>query len=240
MQSPYTSHVLYHLVGSSAPDDDEANYRTLCAVLSSMELRTNEVAGQRNRILLEIDPERGDVDGEPIAQSKVCLCDIPFQALGLHTKRYGRFGVGVDRATVAKWGGRPVIYVPTTQDPRPGTNDYLAQDAMNALVGLDKFFPDPDEQRSRNPGLPPSSREEAIELARRTIEMLLAHTKQFKVNLPIEHPENFYMEREWCKLGKLSLHSSLREIIAPSPYHEQLEEAFPALKDLRFREAPID
>ena len=63
-------------------------------------------------LILTIDPDRGLVDGEPIAQTVTCFCDIPFDSLGIHTKKYGLFGVGVDRATVAEWGGRPVIYVP--------------------------------------------------------------------------------------------------------------------------------
>jgi hypothetical protein len=234
----YVSPVLYHLVGSTAPDNDEQNLQTLRAILRSMELRTNKVAGQYGGVIHEIDPNRGCIAGEPIAQAIVCLCDIPFECLGLHTMKYGRFGVGVDRATVAEWGGRPVVYVPTTRYVGGGINNYLAKDVMNAWKGLEKFFPDDTEDRSRTLGAPAKTADEALHLAQTTLSHLLAYIKTFDVALPEDSPKNFYMEREWRKQGKLELQLPLREIIAPAQNHEQLQTEFPHLAHLSFREAP--
>ncbi|MBO9715474.1 MAG: hypothetical protein J7507_01345, partial [Pseudoxanthomonas sp.] len=96
----FVSDTLYHLVGSSRPDDDQSNLDTLCAVLRSMELRTCEVAGERGGIRMRIDPNRPLINGEPIEQAVVCLCDIPRSELPFHARRYGRFGVGVSRSVV--------------------------------------------------------------------------------------------------------------------------------------------
>src|SRR5690606_25374472 len=111
----YVGQRLYHLVGGRQPDADEANFETLSAILRSMELRTCEVAGERGGIRTVRDPSRPVTNGEPIQQSVVCLCDIPWEDLAFHARRYGRFGLGVCRSVVAQWGGRPVIYVPLSR-----------------------------------------------------------------------------------------------------------------------------
>ena len=238
MPTSYTSRVLYHLVGSKTPDCDKQNFETLRAILKSMELRTNTVAGQSGGITLLIDPDRGCVDGEPISQTIVCFCDIPFECLGLHTSKYGRFGVGVDRNQVAKWGGRPVIYIPTTTDVGAGVNNYFSRDIMNAWRGLDDHFPEPPANRSRIVGARPDNAEQALDLAITVLSQLLAFVKTFDVDLPDDDPLNFYMEREWRKPAKLALELPLREIIAPEEYHEQLRAEFPRLAHLQHRAAP--
>ena len=188
--------------------------------------------------MLLIDPDKGCVDGEPIAQTIVCFCDIPFDCLGLHTSKYGRFGVGVDRSLVAKWGGRPVIYIPTTTDIGAGLNNYFSREVMNAWKGLNDHFPELPADRSRVIGAPPGNAEEALDLASNVISHLMAFVKTFDIDLHDDDPLNFYMEREWRKLAKLELHLPLREIIAPKPYHDQLRTEFPHLAHLSYLEAP--
>lgn len=93
--NPYTSEILYHMVGGRHPQDDEANLATLRAILTSMEIRTNQVGEHAGGMTLSINPVSGCIDGEPIAQTVTCYCDIPFDSLKLHTSKYGRFGVGL-------------------------------------------------------------------------------------------------------------------------------------------------
>lgn len=238
MSTAYTSRVLYHLVGRKAPNRDEQNFEILRAILKSMELRTNSVAGHSGGATLVIDPDRGCVDGEPIAQTIVCFCDIPFDCLGLHTLKYGRFGVGVDRGLVSRWGGRPVNYVPTTTDIGAGLSNYFSREVMNAWKGLNEHFPERPANRSRVVGAPPTTAEEALDLASNVISHLLAFVKTFDIDLSEDDPLNFYMEREWRKLARLELHLPLREIIAPESYHEQLQTEFPHLAHLPHRMTP--
>lgn len=236
MHAPYTSRILYHLVGSEFPTHDERNFDTLLAVLHSMEIRASTVAG-RSSGTLQIDPNRGCVAGEPIAQTSACFCDIPLSSLGLHTKRYGLFGVGVDREIVAKLGGRPVIYVPVVEGNLGGLNNYLCQEALNAWNGIREHFPMPDGERSRVIGAKPTSASDSAHLAKDVISRdVLAFIKTFDPTLPDEHPLNFYMEREWRKLTKLELHLPLREIVAPAAHHARLRQEFPNLAHLPIRD----
>jgi hypothetical protein len=239
MPTPYTSRVLYHLVGNGRPSDHEKNLSVLCLILQSMEIRTNTVGRHSGGIALSIDPYRGLLNGEPIAQTVTCFCDIPFESLGLHTTKYGQFGVGVDREIVAKWGGRPVIYIPTDRDNMGGWNNVLCREGLNAWKGVTDHFPEREEAHARVVGAPPESASESAHLAKDFISKnVLAFTKTFDVSLPDTDPMNYYMEREWRKLANLSLHLPLREIIAPSTYHASLREEFPHLSHIRFREAP--
>lgn len=239
MTTAYTSHVLYHLVGSKSPACHEQNFDTLRAILTSMEIRTNTVAGHSGGITFRIDPERGCVNGEPIAQTVVCFCDIPFRSLGLHTSKYGQFGVGVDRETVARWGGRPVIYIPTVSEVGAGLNNYFCLEAMNTWNGLRKHFPEPPSERVRTVGRPPTTAAETLDDASSFISQVLAFVKTFDISLPDHHPSNYYMEREWRKPANLPLHLPIREIIAPTEYHERLQAEFPQLSHLPHLAAPV-
>jgi hypothetical protein len=233
--NPYTSSVLYHLVGRRAPNDNTQNLATLRAILSSMEIRTNSVGNKSGGITLMIDPDRGCIDGEPIAQTVTCFCDIPFESLPLHTSKYGQFGVGVDRRLVAEWGGRPVLYIPTVRQNVTAANNHFCAEAMNIWKGLRAFFPNQPEESMRVTGTPPATAMEAADLAESFISEVLAFVKTFDVGLLDDHPENFYMEREWRKFANLSLHLSLVEIVAPVEFHARLREEFPQLTRLPFR-----
>lgn len=235
MSAPYTSRILYHLVGNRNPDDDDRNFETLRAILQSMEIRTNSVAGHSGGATLSVDPSRGCVDGEPIAQTVVCLCDIPFSSLNLHSAKYGQFGVGVDREMVAEWGGRPVIYLPVAKSSF-GLNGHFCQEAFNVWNGIRTYFPSTDLDRSRTVGSKPESGSESANLAKDFIAKdVLAFIKVFDPSLPDEHPFNYYMEREWRKFARLDLHRCLREIVAPANYHARLVEEFHFLASRKIR-----
>lgn len=212
---------LYHLVGARQPDNDSGNLETLRAILRSMELRTCEVAGERGGIRTLRDPTRPVINGEPIQQSVVCLCDIPRRDLPFHARRYGRFGIGVSRSVVAQWGGRPVIYVPFSRRAHGNWGARFPAEVNSVLEGLDRFFPDTPSEQSRNAGSPARDAQEAADLASSLITRdVQAFLKFWDVDLPEDHPENFYMEREWRKFGNLALASCLQEIIAPQQHHD--------------------
>jgi hypothetical protein len=72
-------------------------------------------------------------------------------------------------------------------------------------------------------------------MAEGQLAKMLAFVKTFDVDLPVDHPQNYYMEREWRKFGHLSLDLPLREIIAPPDCREALRSEFPQLCHLQFR-----
>jgi hypothetical protein len=235
MSNSYTSEILYHLVGRRDPLDDDTNLATLRAILTSMEIRTNQVGEHSGGKTLCIDPERGCVDGEPIAQTVTCFCDIPFESLALHTSKYGRFGVGLDRSIVAEWGGRPVIYIPKISRSSSAINNTFCERVVTVWNGLQMFFPDMPISSTRVLGDDPKSPIEAVDMAESELAQMLAFVKTFDVDLRIVHTQNYYMEREWRKFGNLPLHMPLREIIAPRDCVESLRNEFPQLCQLAFR-----
>lgn len=237
MRTPnsYTSEVLYHLVGHQHPLDDDSNLATLRAILASMELRTSRVGEYSGGKALSIDPRRGWVDGEPIAQTVVCFCDIPFKALSLHASKYGRFGVGVDRATVAEWGGRPVMYIPKVLRPSLPAINLFSERVLMVWNGLDRFFPALPGSTTRIVGAFPRSQIEAVDMAQDELAQMLAFIKVFDIDLPTDDQENYYMEREWRKFGTLQLRPALREIVAPPEHIEALRNEFPQVRELPFR-----
>lgn len=225
---------LYHLVGLNQPGADQANFETLCAILRSMELRTCEVAGERGGMRTVHDPGRPVTNGEPIQQSVVCLCDIPRDGLFFHARRYGRVGLGICKSVVAQWGGRPVIYVPLSRRAHGNWGARFADEVKSVLEGLERFFPDTPAVRTKAGSAPALDEQEAVDEASALITRdVQAFLKFWDVDLPEDHPENFYMEREWRKFGNLALASCLREVIAPPRYHDELRAI---LDDLRAQE----
>ena len=220
----FVSHTLYHLVGGGRPEADQANFETLSSILRSMELRTSEVAGTRGGMRMVRDSNRPVINGEPAEQSVVCLCDIPRDDLPFHAKRYGKFGLGVSRSVVAQWGTRPVVYIPYSEKAHGNWGKRFADEVQTVLDGLDKFFPDSPSLRTRVAGSPAADAQDAVDEASGLIARdLQAFLKFWNVDHPDDHPENFYMEREWRKFGNLPLAPCLREIVAPSEFHRDLQ-----------------
>lgn len=235
MSNSYTSEILYHMVGHRDPLDDDTNFATLRAILISMEIRTNQVGDHRGGMTLCVDPYRGCIDGEPIAQTVTCYCDIPFESLALHTSKYGRFGLGLARSVVAEWGGRPVIYIPKVSRNSTVTNNTFCERVLTVWKGLQTYFPEISASSTSVLGDDPKSKIEAVDMAQSELAQMLAFVKTFDVDLPTVHPQNFYMEREWRKFGNLPLHMPLREIIAPPDCVEALRNEFPEFSHLAFR-----
>lgn len=227
-EQQYASNILYHFVGSKDPDDHEANFATLCKILQSMRVGNHAVPCR-----IEIDYNRRMDKGELLVQSVVCFCDIPLTQLPhVHAKKYGRFGVGVDKVQFASSGGRPVIYVPFDRSPNAGFKNQFGQELLNAHRGLDEFLlKDAPSTRSRSVGSTPSSPEEAADLAKSLLAReVLAFLKYYDPTLPDDHGENYYMEREWRKFGNFELHRALRQVVVPPGYGPKLQERFKRLE----------
>lgn len=239
----YTSEVLYHMVGSSSPQDDDRNFQTLCKVLESMEIRHRKIDGLSSPIAVKIDYSADLDNGEPIVQTVTCFCDIHRDQLHpIHTGKYGWFGVGVSKEFVAQCGGRPVIYIPIVPKWPGSLNNYLRNEIMNAHRALDCYL-DPGHKTGRSGsralGAFPTSANEAISLIEATLgKNVLAYLKLFDVTLADNDPKNYYMEREWRIFGNLNLEFSLREIVVGKGYSKRLKEKFPKYAGM-LKEIPL-
>jgi hypothetical protein len=182
---------------------------------------------------LTIDPKRGLRKGELIDQSITCYCDIPFEELELHAAKYGRFGVGLDRAWLSRFGARPVAYVPFMSRYPGGTaGHFLLRDLQALLKGIHEHLYDGPGETSRTVGAELCSKQEVIERLKDTFHTeLLAFLKFYDGDLPVDHTDCFYSEREWRKFGPMPLPITLKEIVVPKEYENSLGTRFPQYRD---------
>jgi hypothetical protein len=110
--SRYVSDELYHFVGWSHPGDHEANYRTLLKILQQGCVSHPPHTNDYGTVQLRINWEGDMLKGELIVPTVTCFADIPPEHLGVHIEKYGHFGLSFDRAFLAQYGARAVMYVP--------------------------------------------------------------------------------------------------------------------------------
>jgi hypothetical protein len=118
-----------------------------------------------------------------------------------------------------------VIYIPTSKQTSGVWGNRFADEVRIAVEGLDRFFPNKLSTKTRVAGSPAVSAQGAVDEASGLIVRdMMAFLKFFDVDLPDEHPENFYLEREWRKFANLGLAPSLRVVVAPAEYHDRLRQ----------------
>lgn len=227
----YASDILYHFVGCGRPNADEENFAVLCAILESGQVRCRKV-GSGHPVAVQVDYDRNMEKGELVVQSVVCFCDIHLKQLPfVHSRKYGRFGVGVDLQTFAQDGGRPVIYMPRDPSPGAGIGNDLGRELLNVHRALSQFFlQDTPASHSRTIGALPSTPIEAASQATGHLAKdVLAFLKYYDLGLPEGDERNYYMEREWRKYGPFELHHSLRHVVVAPGYGAHLRQLFPRL-----------
>jgi hypothetical protein len=240
LSRPYISNELFHLVGRSHPTDHKANYETLLKVLDSNcvshpphnpDFYAHQISFNWNRNILS---------EELIVPSITCFCDIPFETLEIHMKKYGKFGLSFPREFLIKYGARPVIYMPMQpSDPQRGWGtihcEALLHDLEQIWRGFREHLIDPIAagSRSRSLGRKPHS-PEAAAMAMDDVftQQFLAFIKPFNSELPNDHPNNFYLEREWRKFGNLGFQPrDVMHVIVEPDYIERLKKERPAYSD---------
>lgn len=222
---------LYHFVGWGSPTDDEKNFKTLCAILDLMRVGRYPNDNPSAGLQLIIDSNRTLQKGELIQQSITCFCDIPFDDLGIHVSKYGSFGVGVSRHWLSVFGARPVSYVPRPSS-RPDTRGHSLVSELQALIkGIQTHLypPEPFENTSvRTVGEELTTSAEVIDCLESVFNReLLAYLKFYDSDLPQDHPENYYTEREWRKFLPMPLDLALLEVVVPASYEEVTRNRFP-------------
>jgi hypothetical protein len=108
----YVSDELFHLVGFSHPEDHPENYKTLKQILSDGWISYWPHTKDWGEHSVKINWDADMLKGQFLIPNITCFADIPFDCLEIHARKYGQFGLSVDRSYLVYYHARPVIYVP--------------------------------------------------------------------------------------------------------------------------------
>lgn len=230
----YVSRELFHFVGNKHPDNDETNFDILRKILTAKVVSHPPHERNWGTHAFEYDYDGSLTNETFISPTITCYADIPFRSLAIHITKYGKFGLSLDREYLASSGARPVTYIPMNAgDSLPCVHGkLLLRTFETATIGFKKFIEDAqaEETTTVSMGKIPEDVGEAVAALDSLLHRdFLAFLKPYNALLPEEHPRNYYMEREWRKLGNIVFEPMhVRTIIAPSTFVEPLLEEFPA------------
>jgi Putative abortive phage resistance protein AbiGi, antitoxin len=235
-QTGYTSNVFYHFVGRHDPPNHDVNYNILLRVLDSGQISyPPHIRTRENQTGYRFNWDKNLLSQELIVPTVTCYCDIPIDHLGIHTTKYGRFGIGFDKSLLVKYGARPVIYLPYQPSdwtsPSPYGMDLIRdiEQRYRSFWELVVSKTEEEEAPSRELGKQSKSQNAAIhEMSDIFVKDFLAFAKPFNVSLADDHPANYYMEREWRKFGFFYFQpDEIESIFLATSYAERLREDRP-------------
>jgi Putative abortive phage resistance protein AbiGi, antitoxin len=236
----YISNELFHFVGRSDPTNHEANYQVLLKVLDARCVSHPPHTHGHSAHRLVINWDKNVFSEKLVMADITCFCDIPLETLGIHMKKYGMFGVSFDRSLLIKNGARPVTYMPLQpSNPYAGWGtiycELMLHDVEQIWRGFREHVVDPIAGNSRTRSLgakPTSSNEAATAMDDVFTHHFMAFIKPFNSELPDDHPDNFYFEREWRKLGNLPFQpSEVLRVLVARDYAERLKDERPSYAD---------
>jgi hypothetical protein len=176
-----------------------------------------------------------------VIASITCFCDIPYETLEIHMKKYGMFGVSFERSLLIKAGARPVIYMPMQpSNPHAGWGTIYCETMLHDTEQIWRGFreqvvtPIAEDSRSRSLGAKPASHKDAV-MAMDDVftHHYLAFIKPFNSDLPDDHPNNYYFEREWRKLGNLPFQTGeIVRVLVARDYVDRLKDERPAYSSM--------
>ncbi|HVG28870.1 MAG TPA: abortive infection system antitoxin AbiGi family protein [Pyrinomonadaceae bacterium] len=233
----YTSDHLFHLVGRACPTDHEANYQTLLQVLDSECISHPPHTSDWGAHQYTINWDENIFTEKLIIPTVTCFCDIPLEHLQIHTKKYGLFGLSFPRDYLISYGARPVIYIPLQR------NDHISIIGRSFLHDLEQVWRGFREHvvdanfegtRTRTLGIQPNSSESAIAAVDDLFtQHFLAFIKPFDSELPDDHPDNYYLEREWRKYGNLRFQPhQVRRVLVAKEYVDRFKNDRPAYSNI--------
>lgn len=237
INSPYTSDELFHFCGQKNPSSDEENFSTLLKILSSKCISHPPHKVGWGEVSLTTNYTASVLTEELVMPNITCYADIPFEGLLLHTKKYGRFGISLPKKLLAERHARPVMYIPYfDNDWLTNAGRVLIKDIENTYKGIYEHFIENDEEyrlRERYMPASPKNRPEAIHSLDEVFKMhILAFIKPFNLSLPMDHIDNYYMEREWRKFGNVMFkNEEVKKVVLASGYKERFIEKFPEFSD---------
>lgn len=233
MGSKYTSDELFHFVGHSSPEDDEANYEVLKKILRSKCISHPPHDGTWGKIGYKTTWSEELATEKLIVPNITCYADIPYKALGTHVSKYGRFGLALPAWLLTKYGARPVTYVPMRSDDWQSCNGLtLLRDIEARVKGYYEQVvekTEPPEAKGIPVGKKPEDRVAAVHAVHHLLmKDFLAFIKPFNSELPHNHPNNYYTEREWRKYGNMQFEEKqVSRIIVAEGFKSSAQADFP-------------
>jgi hypothetical protein len=234
LDNEYVSTELFHFVGQKTPLAHDANWKVLSSILKSgcISYPPHDVGWGETRY--EVDFGARLDEGELIVPEMTCFCDIPVRSLGIHCEKYGCFGISLNRELLVKYGARPVTYFPMLPDD-PGSIIYgkamLAdfQSVYHALRNYVTFAPEfAGISKERVLGETKATAEAVSAIGSVFAKDVLAFLKPFDATLAPDDRRNYYMEREWRRLGNMCFESShVQHVLVARGYATRAKREFP-------------
>lgn len=237
MVTRYTSEYLYHIVGLRHPSDHDANYEILLKILDDGAV-THPPHDLNSTLRIRTYLWNANIEkGELIVPQVTCFCDIPFEALPLHLRKYGSFGISFPRFFLVRSGARPVIYIPLqSNDPYAGWGTIHCLTALRDWMAIREGFyeqlvtPVMERVKMRTLGVKPDNPDNAVYAVDDFLTNdIFAFMKVFDSDLTDDGPENYYMEREWRLPGNLKFQmEDVANVIVHKNFVERLAHDRPA------------
>ena len=226
----YVSPDLTHFVGRGRKTPKE-QYVVLKTILRQGVLRTPKPEKLRRApYVLDIHQSERLSQNRAYRTSVVCFCDIPLGDLGLHMRKYGRFGLAFTKDFLLEEGATPVMYIPSTGRPALLPWDkYGRRRVSSNAVAFDQFW---SQYLTLREGANGGSLGNLSKPARRVSEFLdvhlLSHLKFFDPRGTDWDKENYYMEREWRVSRDIKFRlRDVRRVILPESYGRRFRRDFP-------------
>lgn len=161
-----------------------------------------------------------------IKAPSVCFCDIPVNDLGIHIKKYSRFGLSFLKSFLVPKRTNPVFYVATDSDTISQGRIVSRGNCFNDMLRVyDRLAV---QIRSELKKELETSRYKALVEEFNIFDkffgnQLLAFLKPFENGKSESDKENYYMEREWRILGRVGFElNDVHRIIVPKAYAVRL------------------
>lgn len=220
----YVSDELTHFVGRGLkrePQAEERQFELLVSILRGGCLGTAGDALVQRRV--------GELfsNNEYYKAGMVCFSDIPVPDLAIHMGKFSRFGLAFDKSFLIQRGANPVFYVARNSMARlaQGQSRERAAYFEQWHEKIWDYFQEAEQARA-------AGSDEATREIRRLLGFLVYHffsfVKFYDEGLPADHPENFYMEREWRIFGDLSFDlGDVRRVIFPEAFARRFRAELP-------------
>ncbi len=224
--------------------DNEERYKLFCEIVRAGWLRPSHRDILGTEFTGHINGQKLLSSNEAVNTACVCFCDIPLDALSIHIKKYGPFGIAFAKKFLVSLEATPLTYVEQNaahqgvgQGPRT-----LGEKLDQIRAKMQQFeadlasYVEPSEGCSpylmgRSPaGTPPghvlrgqfASIKDDLEFG------VLGQFKFFDSRLAEDHPKNYYMEREWRVQGGVAFRlGNIARLVMPGDFIERFRADAP-------------
>jgi hypothetical protein len=235
MVSHFLSDEYFHLVGRSSPTGDERNYGVLKLILAEGSIHRSGPNPTDPRASVIVNLEETLASGKLVDPAITCYCDIPFQSIAFHAKKYGRFGLSFHRDFLIYRGARPVMYLPMRSDDHFGAHGgTLLRDTDAIYKALRERVADQQSSKTtRTLGHAPNGVNGLLDALDTLLTFrFLSFLKAYDSELPQDHVDYYYSEREWRLSGPLTFNADdVARIVVAEGFGHRLKNEVPQYGD---------